>query len=203
MKKLLAALALSLFAASLPALAADTYNVDKTHSEVSFKIKHLLGKVPGRFDDFSGTIQYDAAKPANSSVEFAIKATSIDTSNEDRDKHLRSADFFDVEKFPEITFKSTAIKEVAKNRFQVTGAFTLHGVTKTITLPVEFLGEVKDPWGNTKAGFSTETVLNRKDYGIVWNKDLDSGGTLLGENVEISINLEVGKAKPAEAKPSK
>ncbi len=198
MKKLLAAAALSLLAAGLPALAAETYSVDKTHSEVSFKVKHLLGKVPGRFDDFSGTIQFDAAKPANSSVEFAIKATSIDTANGDRDNHLRSADFFDVEKFPEITFKSTAVKEVAKNRYQVTGAFTLHGVTKTITLPVEYLGEAK-MGDNVKAGFSAETVINRKDYGIVWNKTLDSGGTLLGEDVEISINLEVGKAKPADA----
>ncbi len=200
MKKLLAATALSLLAAGLPALAADAYNVDKGHSEVSFKIKHLLGKVPGRFNDFSGTIQFDAANPAASSVEFTIKATSIDTANGDRDNHLRSPDFFDVAKFPDITFKSTSVKEVAKNRYQVTGAFTMHGVTKTITLPVEFLGEVKDPWGNTKAGFSTETVLNRKDYGIVWNKTLDSGGTLLGEDVEVAINLEVGKAKPAEAK---
>ncbi|MEP7012668.1 MAG: YceI family protein [Acidobacteriota bacterium] len=198
MKKFLAAATLSLLAAGLPALAADTYTVDRAHSEVSFKIKHLLGKVPGRFDDFSGTIQFDAAKPANSSVEFAIKATSIDTANGDRDNHLRSADFFDVEKFPEITFKSTAVKEVAKNRYQVTGAFTLHGVTKTITLPVEYLGEAK-MGDNVKAGFSSETVINRKDYGIVWNKTLDSGGTLLGEDVEISINLEVGKAKPTDA----
>ena len=202
MKKLLAAVALSLLAAGIPALAADTYNVDKTHSEVSFRIKHLLGKVPGRFDDFSGTIQFDAAKPENSSVEFAIKATSIDTANGDRDNHLRSPDFFDVEKFPEITFKSTSVKAVAPNRFQVTGAFTLHGVAKTITLPIEYLGEAK-MGENVKAGFSTETILNRKDYGIVWNKDLDGGGTILGENVEISINIEAGKAKPAEAKPAK
>jgi polyisoprenoid-binding protein YceI len=202
MKKLLAAAALSLLAAGIPALAAESYNVDKTHSEVSFRIKHLLGRVPGRFDDFSGTIQFDAAKPENSSVEFAIKATSIDTANGDRDNHLRSPDFFDVAKFPEITFKSTSVKAVAPNRFQVTGAFTLHGVTKTITLPVEYLGEAK-MGESVKAGFSTETILNRKDYGIVWNKTLDSGGTMLGEDVEISINLEVGKAKPAEAKPAK
>ncbi len=205
MKKLLAAAALSLLAVALPtvARAADTYNVDKGHSEVSFKVKHLLGKVPGRFNDFSGTIVFDPAKPETSSVEFAIKATSIDTANGDRDGHLRSADFFDVEKFPEITFKSTAVKVVAPNRFQVTGAFTMHGVTKTIILPVEYLGEAKDPWGNTKAGYAAETVINRKDYGIVWNKSLDTGGTLLGEEVEIAINLEVGKAKPAEAKPAK
>ncbi|HXU30169.1 MAG TPA: YceI family protein [Thermoanaerobaculia bacterium] len=202
MKKLLAAAALSLLVAGIPALAADTYSIDKAHSEVSFRIRHLLTKVPGRFDDFSGTIQFDPAKPATSSVEFTIKATSIDTGNENRDKHLRTADFFDVEKFPEISFKSTAVKEVSKNRYQVTGAFTLHGVTKTIILPVEYLGEAK-MGENVKAGFSAETTINRKDYGIVWNNPLESGGTVLGEEVEIAINIEANKAKPAEAKPSK
>jgi polyisoprenoid-binding protein YceI len=202
MKKLLAAAALSLLATGLPAFAADTYSADKAHSEVSFRIRHLLSKVPGRFNDFSGTIVFDAAKPTNSSVEFTIKATSIDTGNENRDKHLRSADFFDVEKFPEITFKSTAVKEVAKNRFQVTGAFTLHGVTKTIILPVEFLGEAK-MGENSKAGFSAETTINRKDYGIVWNSPLENGGTVLGEDVEIAINIEANKAKPAAAEATK
>lgn len=199
MKKLLVAAALSVLAAGLPALAADTYSIDKAHSEVSFRIRHLLSKVPGRYNDFSGTIQFDAAKPASSSVEFTIKATSIDTGNDKRDDHLRSADFFDVAKFPEITFKSTAVKEVAKNRYQVTGAFTLHGVTKTIILPVEFLGEAK-MGENVKAGFSAETVISRKDYGIVWNSPLESGGTVLGEDVEIAINIESNKAKPAEMK---
>ncbi|HXU45599.1 MAG TPA: YceI family protein [Thermoanaerobaculia bacterium] len=202
MKKLLAATAVALVAAALPARAADVFDVDKTHSEVSFKITHLLGKVPGRFDDFKGVISFDKAKPANSSVEFTIQATSIDTSNADRDKHLRSPDFFDVEKFPEITFKSTAVKAVSKDKYQVTGAFTLHGVTKTITLPVAYLGELKDPWGNTRAGFSTETRINRKDYGMVWNKSLDSGGVLLGDEVDITISLETVKQKPAEAKPA-
>lgn len=202
MKKLLAAVALSLLAAGLPAQAADTFSVDKAHSEVSFRIRHLLSKTPGRFNDFSGTIVFDAATPANSSVDFTIKATSIDTANDNRDNHLRSADFFDVEKFPEITFKSSAVKEVAKNRYQVTGAFTMHGVTKTIILPIEFLGEAK-MGENAKAGFSAETIINRKDFGIIWNNPLENGGTVLGEDVEISINIEANKAKPAAAEMKK
>lgn len=182
-----------------PALAADTYVVDKTHSEVSFQIRHLMGKVRGYFTDFSGTISADAAKPEASTVEFAIKATSINTASEDRDKHLRSADFFDVEKLPEIGFKSTKIKLLGKDRYQVTGDFTLHGVTKPLTLPVTFLGSAKDPWGNERASFETTATLNRKDYGMVWNKALDAGGLLLGEEVAISISLETIKKKEAPA----
>mgnify|MGYP001615302816 CR=1 FL=1 len=182
-----------------PALAADTYAVDKTHSEVSFQIRHLMGKVRGYFTDFSGTINADAAKPEASTVEFTIKATSISTANEYRDKHLRSADFFDVEKLPEIGFKSTKIKLLGKDRYEVTGDFTLHGVTKPLTLPVTFLGTAKDPWGNDRAGFETTATVNRKDYGIVWNKALDAGGLLLGDEVAISISLEAIKKKEAPA----
>ena len=129
-----------------------------------------------------------------SSVEFHIKAASIDTGNQaDRDKHLRTADFFDVEKYPEITFKSESIKATGKDKYDVTGTLTLHGVSKKVTLPVTYLGQAKDPWGNTRAGFETETTLNRKDYGIVWNKALDSGGVLLGDDVKVDIDLETVK----------
>jgi polyisoprenoid-binding protein YceI len=197
MRKLPFVLAAALMAQ--PALAADAYVVDKTHSEVSFQIRHLMGKVRGYFTDFSGTINADAAKPEASTVEFAIKATSISTASEDRDKHLRSADFFDAEKLPEISFKSTKIKLLGKDRYQVTGDFTLHGVTKPLTLPVTFLGSAKDPWGNERASFETTATLNRKDYGMVWNKALDAGGLLLGEEVAISISLETIKKKEAPA----
>jgi len=182
-----------------PALAADTYAVDKAHSEVSFQIRHLMAKVRGHFTDFTGTINADAVKPEASTVEFTIKAASISTANEDRDKHLRSADFFDVEKLPEISFKSTKIKLLGKDRYEVTGDFTLHGVTKAITLPVSFLGTAKDPWGNERAGFETTATVNRKDYGIVWNKALDAGSLLLGDEVAISISLESIKKKEAPA----
>jgi polyisoprenoid-binding protein YceI len=185
-------------AAALP-VAADTYNVDPSHSEAGFQIRHLVSQVRGKFDDYKGTIQLDPAKMENSTVEFAIKAASIDTGNADRDKHLRSADFFDVEKYPEITFKSKSIKATGKDQYAVTGTFTMHGVSKELTLPVTFGGTAKDPWGNQRAGFSTATTLARKDYGIVWNKALDTGGALLGDDVKIEINLETVKGK-GEAK---
>ncbi len=196
------ALALTLSLAT-PSLAA-TWDIDVGHSQVGFVVRHLVvAKVRGDFNEWSGTVVLDEKDITKSSVNVTIKAASVDSGSTARDKDLRSEMFLDVAKFPEITFKSTAVKVVAPNRFQVTGAFTMHGVTKTIILPVEYLGEAKDPWGNTKAGYAAETVINRKDYGIVWNKSLDTGGTLLGEEVEIAINLEVGKAKPAEAKPAK
>jgi polyisoprenoid-binding protein YceI len=193
-RKLATALASFLLAAS-PALAADTYVIDKGHSEAVFQIRHLVSRVSGRFKDFGGTIHADPAKPEASSVELTIKSASIDTSNEDRDKDLRSPNFFDVEKNPDITFKSTSIKATGKDRYDVTGVLTIHGVSKQVTLPVSFLGFAKDPWGNERAGFEMSTTLNRKDFGIVWNKVLDSGGTLLGDEVKITINLETIKQK--------
>ena len=187
-------LAAALLAAS-PLLAADTYAVDKGHSEAAFTIKHLVSKVSGRFTEFGGNITLDPAKPEQSSVEFTIKATSINTDNADRDKDLKSANFFDVEKNPEITFKSSKVTPAGKDKFNVDGSLTIRGVSKQVTLPVEFQGFAKDPWGNEKAGFALETTLNRKDYGIVWNKTLDQGGYLLGDDVKIVINLETTKKK--------
>jgi polyisoprenoid-binding protein YceI len=195
-RKLLTAVAVTaLTVAAAPVHAADTYNVDPSHSEVGFQVRHLVSQVHGRFTDYKGTINLDPAKMENSTVEFTIKATSIDTGNADRDKHLRGADFFDVEKFPEITFKSKSVKATGKDSYNVTGTFTLHGVSKEITLPVTFGGTAKDPWGGQRAGFETETTINRKDYGIVWNKALDNGGALLGDDVKVSIGLEAVKAK--------
>ena len=175
------------------ASAADTWTVDKAHSTVTFKIKHMMSKVTGRFTDFDATITTDFANLGASGVTFTIQAASIDTGTPDRDKHLRSADFFDVEKFPAITFTSSKITKTGDNTFAVTGTFTMHGVAKEITLPVTFLGAAQDPWGNTKAGFEIATTLSRTDYGIVWNKALETGGFLLGDEVQVTINLEVGK----------
>ena len=175
------------------ASAADTWTVDKAHSTVTFKIKHLMSKVTGSFTDFDGTITTDFANLGASGVSFTIQAASIDTANGDRDKHLRAADFFDVEKFPAITFASSKITKTGDDTFAVTGTFTMHGVAKEITLPVTFLGAGQDPWGNTKAGFEIATTLSRTDYGIVWNKALETGGFLLGDEVEVMINLEVAK----------
>ena len=201
-RKLFAAAALSLLAA-LPA-SAETYTIDAGHSEVGFKIRHLVSNVRGRFNDFSGTINMDPKNIQSSSVEFRIKAESIDTNQANRDKHLRAEDFFFVEKYPEITFKSDSVKPAGKDKYNVTGTLTMRGVSKKVTLPVTYTGEVKDPWGNTKAGFETSTTLNRKDYGIVWNQAVDTGGVILGDDVEIEINLETQKQAPkAAAKPGK
>ena len=193
------ALSLSLLFAAFP-LFADPYSVDKNHSEATFSVRHLVSKVSGKFDDFAGTITTDGKSAEASKVEFTIKTASVDTGNADRDKHLQTPDFFDAPKNPEITFKSTSIKPTGKkNVYDVTGDFTMRGVTKRITLPVEFNGFAKDPWGNERAGFSATTTLNRKDYGINWNKALDNGGYLLADDVAITINIEAVKAK-AEAK---
>jgi len=175
------------------ASAADTWAIDKAHSEVTFRIKHLMSKVTGRFTDFDGTITTDFGNLGASGVTFTIQAASIDTDTPDRDKHLRSADFFDVEKFPTISFTSSKITKTGDNNFAVTGTLTMHGVAKEITLPVTFLGAGQDPWGNTKAGFEIATTLSRTEYGIVWNKALETGGFLLGDEVEVVINLEVAK----------
>ncbi len=196
-----AGLALLLGVAAAAADAPATFNVDPAHSTVSFKIRHFVTKVEGQFKEFSGTITGDQKNPAGASVEFVIKAASIDTRTDKRDAHLRSADFFDVEKYPEITFKSTKIVSKGGDKYDVTGSFTMHGVTKEITLPVTFNGFAKDPWGNTRAGFSLATTLNRKDYGILWNKALDEGGFMLGDDVDITIEIEAVKKADAPAAP--
>jgi len=184
------AVALAIALVASPALGAETYMIDKGHSEVGFQIRHMMSKVRGRFNDYEGRIQADRAKPETSSVELTIQAASIDTANPNRDKDLRGADFFDVDKYPQITFKSTRIKAKGKDTYDVTGMLTMRGVSKEVTLPVSFLGFMKDQRGNEKAGFETAVTLNRKDFGIVWNRALDAGGVLLGDEVYVSINLE-------------
>jgi len=193
MKRITVAMLALLVGLAGAASAADTWTVDKAHSTVTFKIRHLMSKVTGSFGDLDGTITTDFANLGASGVTFTIQAASIDTANADRDKHLRSADFFDVEKFPTVTFTSSKITKTGETTFAVTGTFTMHGVSKEITLPVTFLGAAQDPWGNTKAGFEIATTLSRTDYGIVWNKALETGGFLLGDEVEVMINLEVAK----------
>jgi polyisoprenoid-binding protein YceI len=195
-------LSLSVLALALAAGtgSADTYTADSAHSEVVFSVRHLGGvsKVSGRFNEFAANINGDPAKPEAATVEFTIKTTSIDTKEAGRDKHLRSADFFDVEKYPEITFKSSKIAAKGQNKYDVTGTLTMHGVSKEVTLPVTMAGPVKDGRGNEKFGFETSTKLNRKDYGITWNRALDAGGVMVSDDVQIDISMEAAKAKPAE-----
>lgn len=183
---------------ALPVLAQETWTVDKGHSTATFKIRHFTANVVGQFRDFDGTITLDRANPAKSAVEFTIQAASIDTGSENRDKHLRSADFFETDKYPTISFKSTAVAPKGTNAFDVTGDLTMHGVTKRVTLPVTFGGFMKTKRGE-KAGFEIETTLNRKDYGIVWNRALDEGGFMLSDDVKVTINLEVDRKVEAPA----
>ncbi len=182
----------------LPALAAAepvTYKVDTDHSGVGFSIRHFVSNVSGRFRDFDGVIKYDKANPAASSVEFTVKTASIDTSNNDRDEHLRTKDFFDAQKFPTLTFTSTKVVAKDANTLDVTGNLTMHGVTKPITFPVSVLGMVKTPKGE-KAGFETNFKVDRKEYGITWNNVMDSG-PVLGDDVKVNIEIEANRQEAA------
>lgn len=173
----------------------DVYAIDSGHSEVGFRIRHLMSKVSGEFDAFSGAILIDPKDYSKGSVAFSIDASSIDTNNADRDIHLRGPDFFDVERFPKITFTSKKVVVISAARLLVSGDLTMRGVTRSVNLSVAIGGFAIDPWGNEKAGFEATGTLNRKDFGMVWNKHLDKGGTILGDDVELSINLEVVKQR--------
>jgi len=167
-----------------------TFTIDKAHSEVTFQVRHLVTKVRGRFTNFSGTVVFDPVVPQASSITFSIDARSVDTSADDRDQHLRSDDFFAVEKHPTLTFVSTHVTKKSDERFDVDGTLTIRGVAKAVTLPVTYLGEAKDPWGNTRVGFETELTVNRKDFGLLWNAALETGGFLVGDEVKISVSAQ-------------
>ena len=167
-----------------------TLHIDRSHSEVAFQVRHLLSKVRGRFADFSGTIEFDEVNPQRSRVEVAINAASIDTAEPERDTHLRSADFFDVEKYPTITFKSTSAARYDSHSYDITGELTIHGATREVVLPVSFLGRAVDPWGNEKVGFEAELTLNRKDFGLHWNAALETGGFLVGDEVRVFLSIQ-------------
>ncbi len=188
---LLLALLLPALAAAQPAVYPAVYKVDADHSGVNFSIRHFVSNVSGRFRDFDGVIKYDPQSPAAGSVEFTIRAASIDTANNDRDEHLRSKDFFEVAKYPTLTFTSTRVVPRDAGTLEVTGNLTLHGVTRAVTFPVQLLGTVKTPRGE-KAGFEAAFTLNRKEYGINWNNLLDSG-PMLGDEVKIHIEVEANR----------
>ncbi|HEY2153512.1 MAG TPA: YceI family protein [Vicinamibacterales bacterium] len=167
-----------------------SYTIDKTHSEAVFQVRHLVTRVRGRFTDFSGTVQFDEAHVEQSKVALTINAASIDTGTADRDTHLKSDDFFAVDKFPTVTFVSSRIVKKDAERFDVVGTFTIRDVSKEITVPVTFLGNAKDPWGNLRAGFEGEITVNRKDYGLAWNATLETGGFLVGDEVKITVSIQ-------------
>ncbi len=192
---LLIAIVLSL--AGTASAALQTYTIDTVHSKVDFKIRHVIAKAGGQFNDFNGRLNVDFENLDDSSVEFTIQADSIDTANQDRDAHLRSEDFFFVEKHPEISFKSTKITRLDDDSFAVVGILTMRGVGNPITLTVDYLGEMQ-AMGSSRAGFELETTINRKDWDIIWNKSLDAGGVVLGEDVDITISLAAVRKIAAE-----
>jgi polyisoprenoid-binding protein YceI len=154
----------------------------------------MISKVRGQFGKWSGTFDYDAEDPTRSKLSVRIDAASIDTRDEKRDAHLRSPDFFDVEKFPELIFTSTRVERDGGDDFVVTGDLTIHGVTRSVQLKVEGLGSTRDPWGGERVGFSASTSVNRKDFGLHWNVALETGGVVVGEKVEIGIEIEAVRA---------
>jgi polyisoprenoid-binding protein YceI len=168
-----------------------TYNIDPSHSSVHFSVRHLMvSNVRGEFSKLSGTILFNSDKPAASSVETSIDVNSINTREPQRDAHLKSPDFLDVEKFPTITFRSTQVT-LEEDGAKVTGDLTIHGVTQPISLEVEgSTDEIKDPWGNQRIGMSATTKLSRKEFGLTWNATLESGGFMVGDEVKITIDLE-------------
>jgi polyisoprenoid-binding protein YceI len=166
------------------------YSIDTSHSRIGFAARHaMVTKVRGAFDEFEGTGYIDGEDPANSHFEVTIKVASIDTRNADRDAHLRTNDFLAMDQYPEITFRSTKVDQVADSRFEVTGDLTIRGVTKPVTIGFEFSGAVVDPWGNTRLGLEGETTINRKDWGVDWNMPLQAGGVLVSEKVNLEFEL--------------
>jgi polyisoprenoid-binding protein YceI len=184
---------------TLAAAAVEKYSVDPGHSEVAFAVRHFVAKTPGRFNQFEGVLQVDPADVTTLKVDGKVMTASIDTNNDKRDQHLKSADFLEAEKYPEIVFKS---KSVTKNgdKYKLTGDLTLHGVTKEITLDLEPPVYGPDSWGNTRAGIEATGKIDRKDFGVVWNKNLDQGGTMLGDDVHLTLRIEAVKDKPESAK---
>lgn len=174
---------------------AQTLKIDPQHSNVGFQVRHIFTKVSGRLREFEGSLRFDEKNPAASSVEVAIKTASIDTNVEARDKDLRSPRFFEVEKYPTITFKSTAVQPIDEKKAKIKGILTMHGVSKEVTLDAEYLGKLKDPWGNVRYGFHAETSIDRREFGLTWNEALEAGAVLVGEQVDILLDVEGIPAK--------
>ncbi|ADI85438.1 polyisoprenoid-binding protein [Geobacter sulfurreducens] len=193
MKRLVTALC-TILALSVPALAlASTWAIDPEHSHVGFKVRHLMvSNVKGNFETFAGTVTLDDKDITKSKVEVSIDTTSINTNVKKRDDHLRSADFFDVAKYPAMTFVSKKVATAGKDKLKVTGDLTLHGVTRQVVLDVDGPSkEAKDPWGNIRKGATATTTINRKDFGLNWNKALETGGVVVGDEVVITLEIEM------------
>jgi polyisoprenoid-binding protein YceI len=172
-----------------------TWNIDLAHSAIHFSARHMVvSKTRGKFAKFSGSIQFDPADLSKGTVNVEIDPTSVDTGDAQRDGHLKSGDFFEVEKFPKASFKSTKVVDKGEGKLQIVGDLTLRGVTKSVTLDASYEGSGKDPWGGERAGFTAVTSINRTDFGVNFNKALDTGGLLVGEKVELQLEVEAVKA---------
>ena len=185
--------------ASFTVAAPTTWKIDPSHTEVGFQVRHFFSKVHGTFHDVSGTIAFDEADPAATKIDAVVRVASVDTGNQKRDGHLQSPDFFNAATDSLITFKSTKITKAGKNKFKIAGDFTMRGVTKPVVFDAEFLGSSAvsvggQSWGS-KAGFSATTVINRKDFGVNWNKTLDNGGLMVDDMVTIELSIEAEKAE--------
>jgi len=176
------------------------WNVDSAHSGINFSIRHMVvSKVRGRFAKYTGTLDLDDGDITRSGVEVTIDASSIDTGTPDRDAHLRSADFFDVERFPALRYRSKRIEKLSADRYRVVGDLTIRDVTREVALDVDYGGRAKDPWGNERAGFVARASVDRKDFGLQWNQVLEAGGVLLGDRVEIELDVQAVKAAAVQA----
>ena len=181
-------------------MATNTWNIDAAHSGIHFSVRHMVvSKVRGRFTKFTGSVRIDDADLTRSVVDVTIDAASLDTGTAQRDEHLRSPDFFDAEKFPTLRFRSGRIEKIADDRYRVMGDLTIRDVTRELAIEVEYGGRAQDPWGNERAGFIAKTAFDRKDFGLKWNQVLEAGGVLVGDRVDIDLEVQAVKAAAAVA----
>jgi polyisoprenoid-binding protein YceI len=181
-------------------MTTNDWNIDAVHSGINFSIRHMVvSKVRGRFAKYAGTINIDDGDLTRSVIDATIDASSIDTGTAQRDAHLRSADFFDAERFPELKFRSKRIERTADDRYRVIGDLTIRDVTREVSLDVEYGGQAKDPWGNQRVGFVAKASVDRNDFGLKWNQVLEAGGVLVGDRVDVELEVQAVKAAAAQA----
>lgn len=178
-----------------------SWQIDSSHSHINFTARHMMiSKVRGSFENFSGTVNFDEENPTNTTVNVEVDLTSINTRDDQRDGHLKSPDFFDVEKYPTMKFVSTRVEQINENNGRLYGQLTIKDITKEVVLDAEYAGTAKSPWGTESAGFSATGSLNRKEWGLNWNQALETGGVLVGDKINIEIELEL--VKQAQAEPA-
>ncbi len=181
-------------------MSATTWNIDTSHSAIHFSVRHMLvSRTRGRFTKWSGQLKFDPDNAANSSVSVEIEPASIETADATRDAHLRSPDFFDVEKYPKASFRSTKVTDLGGDKYLISGELTVHGITHPLSFEAIFEGSAKDPWGGERAGFSATLSLDRREYGLTWNKALEAGGFVVGDKVELSLEVEAVKEVAKQA----